>query len=62
MKTLILQIGFRLPVDLFSTMYRYWEQTFTENKFEINIIYMLQMWVLVTSSIISEMSGVLKHL
>jgi hypothetical protein len=31
LETLVLQIGFRLPSDLFSTMYFYWEQTVTEN-------------------------------
>ena len=30
-ETLVLQIGFRLPSDFFSTMYLYWEQTVTEN-------------------------------
>jgi hypothetical protein len=35
LETLIMQIGFRLPPDLFSTMYRFWEQTVTENYFEI---------------------------
>jgi len=35
MKTLILQIGFRLPSNAFSRMYLYWVQTVTENYFEI---------------------------
>jgi hypothetical protein len=35
LETLILQIGFRLPTSIFITMYRYWEQTVTENYFEI---------------------------
>jgi len=30
-ETLVLQIGFRLPSDLFNTMYLYWEQIVTEN-------------------------------
>jgi len=30
-ETLVLQIGFRLPFDLFSTIYFYWEQTVIEN-------------------------------
>ena len=37
LEALILQIEFRLPLDLFSTMYRVWEQTVTENCFEIKI-------------------------
>jgi len=28
-ETLVLRIGFRLPSDIFSTMYFYWEQTVT---------------------------------
>jgi len=36
LETLILYIGYRLPPNLFiSTMYRYWEQTVTNNYFEI---------------------------
>jgi len=34
-ETLVLQIGFRLPSDLFSTMYLYWEQTVTENYYDV---------------------------
>jgi hypothetical protein len=34
LETLILQIGFKLPPDLFNTMYRYWEQNVTENYLE----------------------------
>jgi hypothetical protein len=34
-ETLVLQIGFRLPADLFSTMYLYWEQIVTENYYEV---------------------------
>jgi hypothetical protein len=30
-ETLLLQIGFRLPSNLCSTMYFYWEQSVTEN-------------------------------
>jgi hypothetical protein len=32
---LILQTRFRLPSDLSSTMYLYWEQTVTENYYEV---------------------------
>ncbi len=35
MEAVILHIGFRLPSDTFSKMYLYWEQTFTQNYFEI---------------------------
>ena len=35
LETLILQIGFGLPLDLFSTIYWYWEQYVTENYSEI---------------------------
>jgi len=35
METLVLQIGFRLPVDAFIKMYLYWEQTVSEIYFEI---------------------------
>ena len=34
-ETLVLQIGFRLPSDLFSTMYLYWEQTVTEKYYDV---------------------------
>jgi hypothetical protein len=34
-ETLALQIGFRLPSNLFSTMYLYWEQTVTKNYHDI---------------------------
>ena len=34
-ETLFLQIGFRLPSDLFSTMYLYWEQVVTEIFYEV---------------------------
>ena len=35
LETIILQIRCRLPSDLFSTMYLYWEQIVTENYFII---------------------------
>ena len=35
METFILHIEFRFPSDTFSRMYLYWEQTVTENYFEI---------------------------
>ena len=35
LETLVLQIGFRLPFELSSTMYLYWEQTLTENYYEV---------------------------
>ena len=31
LETPVLHIGFRLPTDVFSTMYLYWEQIVTEN-------------------------------
>jgi hypothetical protein len=34
-ETLVLQIGIRFPPDLSSTMYLYWEQTVTENYYEV---------------------------
>jgi hypothetical protein len=34
-ETLVLQIGFRLPSDLLSTMYLYWEQYVTENYYDV---------------------------
>ena len=35
LETLVLQIGFRLPSDISSTMYLYWEQIVTENYYEV---------------------------
>ena len=35
LETLVLQIGFRLPSDLSTTMYLYWEETVTENYYEV---------------------------
>ncbi len=34
-ETLVLHIGFRLPSDHLSTMHLHWEQTVTENYFEV---------------------------
>ena len=34
-ETIVVVIGFRLPSDLFSTMYLYWEKTVTENYYGI---------------------------
>ena len=34
-ETLVLQIGFRLPSDLFSTMYLHWGQIVTRNYYEV---------------------------
>ena len=34
-ETLVLQIGFHLPLDLSSTMYLYWKQTVMENYYEV---------------------------
>jgi hypothetical protein len=34
-ETLVLHIGFRLPSDLLSTMYLYWEQTVTNNYYDV---------------------------
>jgi len=34
-ETLVLQIGFRLPANLFSAMYLYWEQIVKENYYEV---------------------------
>jgi hypothetical protein len=34
-ETLVLQLGFRLPSDHLSTMHLYWEQTVTENYYEV---------------------------
>ena len=35
LETLVLEIGFRLPSELSSTMYLYWEQTVTKNYYEV---------------------------
>ena len=35
LETLVLHIGFRLPFELSNTMYLYWEQTVTENYYEV---------------------------
>jgi hypothetical protein len=34
-ETLVLQIGFRLPADLLSTMYLHWEHIVTKNYYEV---------------------------
>ncbi len=35
LENIVLWIGFRLPSDLFSTMYLYWEQIVTENYYGV---------------------------
>jgi hypothetical protein len=62
LETSFIRIGFTLPFDLFSTMYRYWEQTVTENYFEIKYSLYVADVNLVTSSIVSEILVVLKRL
>ena len=37
LETLVLQIGFRLPSDLYSAMYLYWEQIVTENYYGVKL-------------------------
>jgi len=61
-ETLVLKIGFRLPSDIRSTMYLYWEQTVTKITMKLNILSMLRMCNSDILSTTLEILGVLKHL